>query len=214
MFDGLKLGPQRTANDGRSMFDGLKLDAGSSAATGDRTPLDRAIERYARAASEIVAAQREGGTELPHQRAAFETAGKALDAIHPEAGRDMRSAFNRDLSLVDAAAQGRTKQAIRAMMLEAEVRTNPAARADRFVEDWRKLASKERVHRDAFDDHRLTKVRSDMGVMAKSLERDPQVESLLRKRLPELGIKMPSGASLSHDLQQWLGRSRGLGIGM
>jgi Ti-type conjugative transfer relaxase TraA len=214
MFDGLKLAPQRTVQNGRSMFDGLKLNIAPNAATAAPSPLERAVERYARAAREIVAAQREGGRELPHQRAAFETAGKALDAIRPEAGRDMRNAFNRDLALVDAAANGRTRQAIRAMMLEAEVRTDPSARADRFVEDWRKLASEERAYRDAFDDRRASKLRSDMGVMAKSLERDPQVESLLRKRLPELGIKMPSRASLSHDLQQWLGRSRGLGIGM
>lgn len=47
----------------------------------------------------------------------------------------------------------------------------------------------------------------------KSLERDPQVEWLLRKRLPELEIRMSGEASMSHDLQEWLGilRNRGLG---
>lgn len=214
IFAGLKLGPTRGAQPKRSIFDGLRLNTTPAATGPERTPLDRAVEHYARAARVVVAARREGGTELPHQRAAFEKAGKALDAIQPEAARDMRAAFNRDNSLIDAAAKGRTSQAIRAMMLETEARANPAARADRFVEDWRRLTNKERSYRDTFDVDRAAKVRSSMGAMAKSLERDPQVESLLRKRLPELGIRVPSGASLSHDLQQWLGRSRGLGIGM
>ena len=78
----------------------------------------------------------------------------------------------------------------------------------------RRLANKERSYRDAFDVDRAAKMRGSMGAMAKSLERDPQVESLLQKRLPEMGLKVSGGASLSHDLQQWLGRSRGLGIGM
>jgi hypothetical protein len=47
-----------------------------------------------------------------------------------------------------------------------------------------------------------------MATMAKSLERDPQLESLLRNRMKELGIRPAGGASLSHDLQRWLSLSR------
>ncbi len=50
--------------------------------------------------------------------------------------------------------------------------------------------------------------------MAKSLERDPQIESLVRQRLPQIGIRVESGASLSHDLQRWLSRSRDIGLSM
>src|SRR3546814_13778942 len=82
----------------------------------------------------------------------------------------------------------------RAMMLESEVRTNPAMRADRFVEDWRKLADRERAYRDTFDNRRAAKVRGSMATMAKSLERDPQIESLVRQRLPEIGIRISKGA--------------------
>src|SRR3546814_14118911 len=94
------------------MFDGLRLSVAPPNAAPVRTPLDRAVERYARAAGDILTARREGGTELPHQRAAFEKAGKALDVIEPNAARDMRSAFNRDNSLIDAAAKGWTVNAM------------------------------------------------------------------------------------------------------
>src|SRR3546814_1884927 len=125
----------------------------------------------------------------------------------------MRSAFNRDNSLIDAAAKVCTVIAIRAIMLESEVRTDPGMRADRFVEDWRKLADRERAYRDTFDNRRAAKVRGIMATMAKSLERDPQIESLVRQRLPEIGIRISKGASLSHDLQQWLDRSHDIEIG-
>src|SRR3546814_2617486 len=113
----------------------------------------------------------------------------------------MRSAFNRDNSLIDAAAKGCTVNAIRAMMLESEVRTNPAMRADRFVEDWRKLADRERAYRDTFDNRRAAKVRGSMATMAKSLERDPQIESLVRQRLPEIGIRISRSEEHTSELQ-------------
>jgi len=50
--------------------------------------------------------------------------------------------------------------------------------------------------------------------MAKGLERDPQLESLLRNRTQELGLSSQSGQSLSQDLQRHLGRSLGRGLGL
>lgn len=55
-----------------------------------------------------------------------------------------------------------------------------------------------------------------MGAMARSLERDPQLESILANRKIELGIGINSGRRLgielafSHGID--LGRGRGLGL--
>jgi hypothetical protein len=58
--------------------------------------------------------------------------------------------------------------------------------------------------------------RSAMGDMAKSLERDPQLESILENRKRELGIAFESGRRLGQELAFThgidLGRGRGLGI--
>jgi hypothetical protein len=55
-----------------------------------------------------------------------------------------------------------------------------------------------------------------MGDMAKSLERDPQMESILANRKRELGISFETGRRLGHELAFAhgldLGRGRGLGI--
>jgi len=52
--------------------------------------------------------------------------------------------------------------------------------------------------------------------MAKSLERDPQLESILADRKRELGIAFESGRQLGHELAFAhgidLGRGRGLAI--
>jgi hypothetical protein len=54
--------------------------------------------------------------------------------------------------------------------------------------------------------------------MAKSLERDPQMESILAGRKRELGIAIDSGRKLGAELAFNhgidLGRGRGLGISM
>ncbi|MFX5336388.1 hypothetical protein ABTD37_20505, partial [Acinetobacter baumannii] len=58
--------------------------------------------------------------------------------------------------------------------------------------------------------------RSAMGDMAKSLERDPHMESLLSNRKRELGIAFESGRRLGQELAFAhgidLGRGRGIGI--
>jgi hypothetical protein len=58
--------------------------------------------------------------------------------------------------------------------------------------------------------------RSAMGDMAKSLERDPQLESILANRKRDLGIGIESGRrpglelAFSHGID--LGRGRGTGL--
>lgn len=59
---------------------------------------------------------------------------------------------------------------------------------------------------------------ANMRGMAKSLERDAQVESILRGRKASLGVDMRSARSIGQDLAEiaGIGRgiSRGIGIGM
>jgi len=175
--------------------------------------LDHAVQRFARATSDIMRMRKDGYAELPHQRIAFDKARDALEAIRPDAARDLHTAFARDAGLIEDAAKGRTSAAIRAMALEAELRTSPERRADRFVNDWQKLRQAHRSLRNTGDDAGARLVGQQMSALGKSLERDAQAESLVRKRLPELGIRAREGASISHSIQDWLGLSRGRGLG-
>ena len=109
---------------------------------------------------------------------------------------------------------GRTQPAIRAMQLEAEIRNNPGLRADRFVTRWKDLDWVRRDFETKGDWSRATKVRSSMGELAKSLERDPQVESLLRNRVRELGLSMHAGPSVGASMIEHLGLGRGRGLSL
>jgi len=211
-FAGLKLQPA-IPSPSRSVFEGGRLSATPPAPAAPTIGLEHAVQRFARAASDILRMRKEGYAELPHQRVAFDKAREALDAVRPEASRDLRAAFSREPGLVSEAAQGRTSAAIRAMALEAKLRASPERRADRFVEDWRKLSAAHHACRHAEDESGARAIGQQMAALGKSIERDAQAESLVRKRLPELGIRMREGASISHSIQDWLGLSRGRGLG-
>lgn len=181
-------------------------------------PLDmqHGVERYARAVADIERTTDKGIAPMPHQEAALEKARVSLDYIKPKAGRDLAAAFGRQPELIAEAANGRTTGAIRAMQLEAELRTNPQMRADRFVENWQRL-HRQRDHAFQSGNYRSGEAATaSMGAMAKGLERDPQVDSLLRNRKIELGLHPSGSGGIAMQLNNYLGlrRTRDLGIGM
>ena len=161
-----------------------------------------AVERYAKALDAIQQTRAQGLDAMPHQREALERARDALDAIRPEGSSDLNSAFRSSPELVCESAEGRGQAAVRAMQLETEIRMDPFQRADRFVEGWQQL---QRHHAELVRDGNFRGAKSaaqQMAGMAKSLERDAQLESVLGLRSRELGLEIgqQAGRSLSHDL--------------
>ena len=178
----------------------------------------RAVERYARAQADIDRMHAKNLPVLRHQRDALARAGDALGAIDPHTRRDLASAFERQPELVAQAAQGNSQAAIRAMNREAEIRIDPAKRADRFVDDWQKLQQQRSQSLSRGEQRAANRLAGEMGAMAKGLERDAQVESILSARKASLGIDAHSVRSVGQDLAAIAdlgrGRSRGIGIGM
>jgi len=204
MFDGLDLG--RTAPTAeRGMFADFRPPVSvadpAKAVQAEREQVRRlAVGRHARAIADIWKMQDKGLPVLPHQRAELDRAREAMDRTGKHAAKDMEQAYSRAPGLVSEASGGRVRQAMRAMQLETEIRTDPDKRADRFVEGWRQLGQhREELQRDG-DFRGARKVSEQMAGMAKSMERDAQVESLLRNRKQELGINFDTGRKLAHDL--------------
>ncbi|KTE17011.1 Ti-type conjugative transfer relaxase TraA [Sphingopyxis sp. H115] len=202
--------------------------------------LDKAVERFARVTKEIVDVRRAGGKELPHELDAYRKARQDLDALRPGGARDLREAFGKSYQLASEAAAGRTTGAIAAMDSAVAVRAAERAaeraaaeraareqvrqaaaarrltaeaekRAELFVASWKKESA---LARKAPTYAARDEARANLNDMAKSLHRDPQLESLLQNRRADLGLKPSATGSLSHDLQQYLGRGRGMGISM
>jgi Ti-type conjugative transfer relaxase TraA len=174
----------------------------------------RAVERFARAADDMAQMREQGLPVLPHQREALDKAGNNLDAIRPHAAADLASALQRQPELTREAADGRSQGAIRAMQLESEIRVDPVQRADRFVDDWQRLGQARAVMQQSGNENGARRVAGRMADMAKGLERDPQVESLLRNRTRELGLGKDIGRELSRDLAASVSFERTRSIGM
>jgi len=223
MFDGLKLTrpldiahPARTpvAKAPAPSFSHIRIDARALEPGPMRSPLDKAVARFARAAGRLIEVKRGNREPLLHEQRAYQDAARALNTLRPGAAADLRAALLADDRLIADAAKGRTADAIKAMDRECQTRIEIAGRADGFVERWSKEADRYRKLRQGPDITASNKARAGLADMAKSLERDPQLESLLRGRRAELGLKSSGTGSLSHDLQQWLGRSRDRGLSL
>jgi Ti-type conjugative transfer relaxase TraA len=222
-----KIVPERV----RDMVDGLRLavDGGQGrerqaperkAAEDPEAALRRArtqaLVRHARAVVATLAAENAEGKGSPEQLREPSDARKAFDLVRPHGWRDAEAAYVKDPELAHEAATGRVNRTVRALQLETEIRTEPARRAERFVERWRTLGQTSQRQYQMGDISGYKATRAAMGDMAKSLERDPQLESIVANRKKDLGIEIDSGRRLGLELAFThgidLGRGRGLGL--
>ncbi|ASR53160.1 Ti-type conjugative transfer relaxase TraA [Blastomonas fulva] len=187
----------------------------------DKQVFDKAVQRFARVAQDIVAMRDKGLQPLASQRTALDKVGAELNALRPDSFGDLRKAVNRDLSLIPEAVKGKTDRAIQSMEQQARLRIEAQSvaaanerRADAFVDQWQRQSEQYRALRKNGSAAASDKVRATLVGMAKGLERDPQLESVLANRRPQLGLDAMSTKTLSQDLQKSLGLSRGLGMGM
>ena len=177
---------------------------------------DQAIRRHARAVAAIFQMQDEGLEARPEKVRNLREAREKVNRFDRNASRDLESAYKAEPGLATEAASGKTARTIRAMQLESELRENAPARAEKFVDDWTRLGRQREAAYRAGDYNTFHAIKDDMGAMAKSLERDPQMESVLAGRRQQLGISFEMGRGLKHDLATSigfdLGRGRGLGL--
>ncbi len=212
----------------RSMFDGLKLSRApvadkalqASALSGPTqdAALQRGITRYTAAWADAERMGEQGLPILPHQRAALQQAREGLDGVSREATADLRSALSRNPGL---AARGATPEGMkavqRAITAERTVRLDPAARAERFVDDWRGLQTRRLELGTSYQAADARKaIEGRMKTMAEGLGRDAQVESILRGKKLELGlgkVRDVAGVSMGDALVRSLTLGRSIGFG-
>jgi hypothetical protein len=201
----------------RGMFDGFRPKPATEKATApERVTADRplapsqarAIERYARASADIGRMLEKGLPVLAHQEQALTKAGDALDQVRPHGARDLASALSRNPQLGVQAAEGNTARAIKAMETERQVRLDPEKRAGRFVEQWQGMKEAQASMERAGDHAGAEKIGKRMAGIAGGLHHDPQLESVLRARAPELALSLERGRSIGQELAQSVTISR------
>src|SRR5579859_6387751 len=176
----------------------------------------RALVRHARAVETIFAAQELGLKASPEQVKELQKSRRAFEEVRPYGSVDAEAAYKKDPDLASEVAGGRLNRAIRALQLETELRINPDRYADRFVQRWQELDHTSQRQYQAGDMSGYRSTRSAMGDIARSLKRDPQLESILENRKRELGITFETSRRLGLELAVAhgidLGRGRGLEI--
>ncbi|MBB6229351.1 Ti-type conjugative transfer relaxase TraA [Polymorphobacter multimanifer] len=197
----------------RGMFAGFKPKPPSERTTSpaieraERAPTGqpdqaKAIKRYAHVVADIKRMRENDLPVLPHQESALRRAGEAVEALRPQGWRDLASALARNPQLVRDAAEGKTGGASRAMAEEQRVRLDPELRADRFVKGWQAMQRDRTAREQTGDKDGAERLRGRMEKLAGGLHRDPQLESVLRARAPELALKMERGRSIGQELAQ------------
>ncbi|PLP55701.1 Ti-type conjugative transfer relaxase TraA [Mesorhizobium loti] len=183
-----------------------------------------ALTRHARAVDAMLIAGETNDKISPERLRELDNARQAFEKVRPHGWRDAEAAYAKHPELAHEAATGKVNRAIRALQLETEIRTGRSndasldlnARAERFVERWQKLDQTSQRQYQAANMTGYRATRSQMSNMAKSLERDPQLESILANHKKALGIGMETGRRLGAELAFThgidLGRGRGIGL--
>ncbi|MBB5374536.1 AAA family ATPase [Acidocella aromatica] len=226
------VGPQ-AVRPKRSMFDGLKLNAGrsrqeSSGAAPSRPERDQpvvllheAVECYARVWSDIGLMRAENLPILDSQRRALREAGAAMDAVRPGATQDLRAALTYEPTTQRAmnGLQGgeRAAQLVAGIKHEERVRQEPTLKAARLVKmcsrleaqhaglgGWDQAAARGEVERQLHD-------------IAGMVKRDPQLEALMRTLSKAEGIapnswlgRVLQAPTLERAVRQNIGQDHGL----
>ena len=189
-----------------------------------QSSLEVALDRYARAYQSIDQHRREGLPVLDMQRQEIHAAGQQLDQARPGSHDLIRSALQHDpqtgKAMAEQAGRERVGQLVAGMERERVALSDPNIRAERFVNRWQELQGQRKELRGWQHNEARGKVESQMSGLAKSLERDPQAESIVRNRSKELGIgrELRQEQSVARALQEEMSRSqrlsRGIGMGM
>ena len=187
MFDGLRLGP-------------AKAQERENASRPLSPPLEQAAENYARAWSDADRMQARGLPVLEHQKIALQRSGNALEAARPGATQDLQEALRYDASAQRAmkslSGPERGEALGRAINTEAQIRRDPQARGERLVKEWKGLEKqRDRLGSGLRDRAAHAQIETRMKVIASSLKRDPQLESLMCNRAKQLGIGSDSTLS-------------------
>jgi len=225
MFDGLKLNIRPGASQERAERperEGRVRSAPAQDRLAERmrrqSPFEAAVDRYARAYQSADQHRREGLPILDMQRQELRAAGQQLDQVQPGMNDLMRSTLQNDpqtaRAMTELSGRERVAHVIGGMKRENAALQDPNVRADRFVERWQELSRQRQQLRGWQHDEARGKVESQMTGLTKSLERDPQVDSILRNRRQELGIGQHARQSegVSRELQQSLTRGRHMGL--
>ena len=230
MFDGLRLGapPKRAERQQRASVE--QADIKNANIEQDRqarrqadrlhslSGFEQAVDRYARAYTAINKQARASLPVLEGQKQEFRQARLALDQARPGTLALMVSAVRHDPEtarvLADLFGRERVGQLVASMARERTLQADPNVRADRLIRRWQQLDGERQALLGLSQVEARGKVEGKMRKVADAIERDSQVEAIVRTRARELGIGSPQrDRSIVDQMEQQIIPGRTLGRG-
>jgi MobA/MobL family len=193
----------------RGRFDGLHLSAGPEEGfsglqlSGPAMPvqgldargdaLHQSLDRYARAWVDRERMPEKGLPILPHQVTELKKAGRELDRVRPGASRDLGRALEWEPDMAHAmqTLEGpeRSQQLLAGIEREGRIAQDPELGTVRWVKEWNALEAERKTLQGWEHTTERMQVVERAQELTRTLKRDPQLESLMKQRLRELGIE-------------------------
>ena len=215
----------------RGMFAGLKLNAASR----DREPVpvrdvpqspeawrplsgfEQAVDRYARAFTAAARMQDQGLPILESQKSDLQAAGRQMEQAQPGSPALMASAIRHDpdmsKTMREYTGRERVGQLIDGMEKEKALQADPNVRADRLINRWQELQEERQGLRGWTHDEARGKVEGQMRQVSAAIEKDPQVEVIVRGRAQELGINhIRQEQTIARAMEQQISRGHRQGL--
>lgn len=229
MFDGLKLSTgergslspsQQRPKDGSLRISPVSEQQDQERQSDRLRPMsgfEQSVDRFARAWSAAAKMDREGLPVLEGQKLELQQASQQLDQQRPGSPNLMVSAMRTDPQTEQAMHQlsgrQRVNQLVAGMDRERALQADPNVRADRLINTWQKLQTeRQNLHGWQHDEAR-GKVEGQMRKVAEVIERDPQVESIVRSRSKEIGIShVRQEQNVARVMEQSIRRGRSIGL--
>ncbi len=225
MFDGLKFNPERG-----QAFEKVELSVAAPTSEQVRAQaveaLHESIDRYARAWMDASRMQEKGLPILEHQITELQRAGKGLDQARPGASQDLWNALEYEpdshRAMTTLEGRERTTELLAGIERERRIQRDPELEAERLVKVWNGLEAERAELKGSEHAHARERVKGRVRELALKLKRDPELERVLKRRGPELGIA--PGSRLARVIEEpdikralslsqgELGRSLGLGM--
>ncbi|WP_208250705.1 Ti-type conjugative transfer relaxase TraA [Rhizobium sp. T1473] len=183
------------------------------------TGFEQAVDHYARAFSAADKQLRQDLPVLETQRQELRTSAERLDQARPGSHELMKSALQYDpetaTAMTELSGRERVGELVAGMDRERAALADPNVRADRFIERWQELQAERRTLTTGWHVEARAKIDSQMKGLTKSLERDPQLESVLRNRAQELGIShIRQSQNLAREMERHITQSRSQSLGL
>jgi Ti-type conjugative transfer relaxase TraA len=226
MFDGLKLraGERGSSSSSKPSHREVGLRAASISERRDTergqdrmrpmSSVEQSVDRFARAASAIAKMDRDGLPILEGQKAELQQASKQLDKQQPGSSGLLVSAMQHDQGTQQAidrlSGRERVGQLVAAMERERALQADPDVRADRLIDTWQKLQAERLALIVRQDQQARETVEGEMQRVARAIERDPQVKTIVHHRASEVGIShIRQEGNIARAMAQSIERGRG-----